>query len=113
MTASLVLRRKEIHFSPDCFQVWVHVSKGPQNFQKLGHTCCDGQLACPPLSLRAGVTAVAEERTHIAKKPLPGALAAVVKGSHLISSIFWRSTLSLQLSEHGTGIMSEGKHLPS
>lgn len=113
MTASLVLSRKEIPFSPDCLRVWIHVIKGPQQFQKLGHTCCDGQLACPPLSLRAGVTAVAEEDTHVPRKPLPAALAATTKGSHLRSVFSWRSTLSSQLSECGTAIMSEGKHLPS
>lgn len=47
MAASLVLRRKEIPFSPDCLQAWVHVSKAPQHFQKSGHTCCDGQLVYP------------------------------------------------------------------
>ena len=113
MAVSLVLGRKEIPFSPDCLQVWVHVNKGPQHFQKLGHTCCDGQLACPLLSLRAGGTGVAEEDTHVPRQPLPGALAATAKGSHLRSGFSWISTLSLQLSEYGTGITSEGKHLPS
>lgn len=59
---SLMLRRKEILFPLDCLQVWVHVSLSPHH---LGHTCCDRQLVCPPLSLIAGVTTMAEEDAHI------------------------------------------------
>lgn len=33
----------------------------------------------PPLSLRDGVTAMAEEDTRVPRKPLPGAFAATVK----------------------------------
>lgn len=86
MAASLVLRRKEIPFSSDCLQVWVHVRKGPQHFKKLGHMCCDEQLVCSPLSLGAGVTIVDEENIHVPRKPLPGALAAITKGSRLRSA---------------------------
>lgn len=111
MTASPELRRKEIPFAPNCLEVWVHVSRGPQHFQELGHTYCDGQLACLPLSLRAGVTAVAEDSTCVPRKPLPGAFTAIPKGLQLSSGFSWRPALSLQLSKHDTGIMYEGKHL--
>lgn len=116
MAASPVLRRKGILFTPDCLQGRAHINKGPQHFQKSGQACSGGQLACPPLSLGAGVTAVAEGETrpwlHVPSKSLSGALAATVKGSRLRSGFFQRSTLSLQLSERRRGLMSEGKHLP-
>lgn len=41
---------------------------------------CVGQLAWPPVSLKAGGTALVEGHTHAPREPLPGTLAATTKG---------------------------------
>lgn len=68
MAASPVLRRKGILFTPDCLQGQAHINKGPQHFQKSGQACSGRQLACPPLSLGAGVTAMAEGGTSCSQQ---------------------------------------------
>lgn len=41
--------------------------------------CCVGQLAWPPVSLKAGGTALIEGDTRASREPLPGTLAATTK----------------------------------
>lgn len=96
MAASLVLRRKGILFTPDCFQGRVHVNKGPQHFQKSGQTCSDGQLVCPPLSLRAGVTAVAEGDTSRSQQVSVRGFSC--HGERLTSEIWLLPEINLKLA---------------